>query len=108
GNFRLERVLASEVLGVTPVVPGGRLALSAPWPNPARDALSLRVTLPDDAPARLALYDVAGREQRCIALHGAGEQTVRVDGLATLPAGLYFARVSHRSGERVVRVAVTR
>jgi hypothetical protein len=39
----------------------GRVALAAPWPNPASAGTELAFILPADAEATLSVYDVAGR-----------------------------------------------
>ena len=59
--------------------------------------------------ARLTLTDVAGRavaRERFSA--GAGGREWTLAGTAGLPAGLYFARVEHASGQLRARVVVTR
>jgi len=94
--------------GVTPHPRTTSLALSAPRPNPARGAVALDVTLPDDSPARIELLDVAGRVVRTQAVQGAGAHTISIDGIAAIAPGLYFARVSTRAGTMATRVVVSR
>jgi hypothetical protein len=84
------------------------LALSAPRPNPARGSVALAVMLPDDAPARVELLDVAGRVQRTQTVAGAGAHSVAFRDLGTLAPGLYFARASHPHGVASTRVVITK
>ncbi|TMA31314.1 MAG: hypothetical protein E6J87_15960 [Deltaproteobacteria bacterium] len=108
-QIQMTRLLPSSLVGVPPH--SGRistLAISAPRPNPARDAVALDLTLPDDSPARVELLDVAGRVQRSQLVVGAGPHSVGFDRLGSLPPGLYFARAAARAGARSVRVVVSR
>jgi len=107
GDLWMTRVQLPQVTGVTPR-PGARaLALSAPRPNPARAAVALDVTLPDDSPARVELLDVAGRVVRSQAVQGAGAHTVAINELQALAPGLYFARVLALAGTKSTRVVVS-
>jgi hypothetical protein len=100
------------VPAVTAVAPGGapaHLALAGAWPNPARGAaLSLRLALPDDSPARLELCDLAGRllARREVGALGGGDHVVRMELEAPLRPGVYFARLSRGAESRVARVCV--
>ena len=91
-------------------VPGGApqvLRFRAPWPNPARGAVSLVLDVPAPGVAEIELLDTAGRLVRTFyrAAAGAGAVEVRWDGAdeqgRASPAGLYFARA--RSGSREAR-----
>ncbi len=95
-------------LGVTPPAPRAGLELRAPAPNPARDAITLRFTLPDARPATLTLFDVAGRAMRTSQSSGAGEHTVRWDDAGALSPGLYLAQLRQGTETRTARVVVTR
>jgi hypothetical protein len=70
------------------------------FPNPCRDAGTIRFTLDRPGPARLGVYDVAGRLVREFADpdRGAGEQRLdwrTVDGSGrALPPGTYFVRLA--------------
>jgi len=63
-------------------------------PNPFNPSTTLSFTLPRQARARLAVYDVLGREVRVLADEDftAGEHRILFDG-SNLPSGLYFARL---------------
>ena len=108
GSLWMTRVLSPELVGVPPAARPGALSLSAPRPNPSRGSLMLDVTLPDDSVARVELLDVAGRIVRGQSVQGTGAHAVSFDGLGRLAPGLYFARVSHASGERATRMVLTR
>jgi len=89
------------------------LALSAPWPQPARaaDAVTFSVAQPSAGHVRLALFDPQGRHVRTLAdgVHAAGGWTARWDGLDATGqragAGLYFARLE-TAGASVTRKVV--
>jgi len=102
----MNRVLASEFLAAPPAPRPSAMALSAPRPNPARDAVSLDLTLPDDSPARVELLDIAGRVSRAQLVSGAGSHAIAFDRLSSLSPGLYFVRAVGRTGSRTVRLAV--
>jgi trimeric autotransporter adhesin len=74
----------------------GRLALHAAYPNPFAEAATLPFELPEAGVARVAVYDVLGREVARL-----------VDG--ALPAGRHTARLeggAYASGTYVVRLEV--
>ena len=104
----MTRILASSQLDVPRPAPPGRLVLSTPRPNPARDAIAFDLTLPDDAPAQVALLDIAGRVVRTQSVEGAGPHAISIDGLGSLAPGLYFARVTSRDRSTAARVVVSR
>ncbi|HEY2954083.1 MAG TPA: FlgD immunoglobulin-like domain containing protein [Candidatus Eisenbacteria bacterium] len=103
---------SEQVLAVGPEAAG--LWLSAPWPNPARGTLRLRLDLPAAARVEVDALDLSGRLVRRIAAGelGAGRTTVAWDlrdaGGRAVPAGVYVvrARTPERSFAR--RVAVVR
>jgi hypothetical protein len=81
-------------------------ALDPVRPNPSRGgALTVRFSLPTDAPARLELLDVAGRR---IASHdvGAGQHTIDFGAGQRLEPGLYLVRLTQGANTRTTRVAV--
>jgi hypothetical protein len=96
----------SRVEAPPPVPPSDALLLSRPFPNPFTDAVTLRFSVPERMPVRLAVYDVLGREV-AVLVDGeqeAGEQAVTLDG-AALPSGLYLL-VFEAAGERRTLTAV--
>ena len=107
GTIWMTRLTPTAPASAPPHVPTA-LALSGARPNPAHDALSLRLMLPDDSPARLELFDLSGRMLRTQEVRGAGEHAIRLDGLAALPPGVYLARVAHHTGSRTTRCVLTR
>ncbi len=95
-------------LGSVAAEPGAEvagLALTAS-PNPASDALTLTLTLPEAGAATVEAFDALGR--RVALLHdgplAAGEHRLRLDA-AALPAGLYVVRAA--AGLAVVTRRVT-
>lgn len=89
-----------------------RLALAAPWPNPARAGVTIRFSLPARGDAELALYDVSGRLVRTLARgdRDAGDHTLRWDARDesgnAAPAGLYFVRLATGGGELKSRLVL--
>jgi hypothetical protein len=88
---------------------GAALALEA-FPNPAREASTLRFRIAADGDARIALYDARGRRLRewdrpALA---AGAHHVTWDGRDAagrdVPPGLYFARLFAGGETREVKI----
>ncbi len=111
--FALGEELAGT-LGVSGGPAGTGLSLAAPMPNPARDALTARFTLPVGLHVRLGVYDLTGRRLAELANgeYRAGTHTLNlnlqsVDG-GVLPAGLCFLRMETEAGSRVRRLIVVR
>ena len=77
-------------------------------PNPSRGAATLTVTLPEAAQARLAVYDVLGREVAVVADRtlSEGAQTLALG--RSLPAGVYVARLRTATGTTAVQFTVVR
>jgi subtilisin family serine protease len=75
------------------------LGIEGNAPNPFRDATTLRLALPAGGPARLVIYDCAGRVVRVLldAPLAAGRHAVTWDGNGSngrsLAGGIYFARL---------------
>ena len=87
--------------------PGLGPKLSAPLPNPAHDRVTITLSFIEDAPARLALFDAAGREIRTYITGGAimsgGEYRIEID-VSDLPSGDYFYQFeanAFRASERL-------
>jgi hypothetical protein len=108
GEVWMTHVTAPATLGVPPRQAGTRITLSPPRPNPARGAFAIDVTLAGDSPARVELFDVAGRIVRTQQLQGAGTHAVRFDALGMLEPGLYFVRAANRGATRSTRLVLTR
>lgn len=102
----------------TSVAGGGTIASSLRFsrvgPNPSRDRTTLDFFLPAAAPARLALYDVAGRRVRTLLDRdvAAGPRSVEWDlrdgGGTRVPAGIYLARLEQGDRTAVAKLAVRR
>jgi flagellar hook capping protein FlgD/glycosyl hydrolase family 32 len=79
-----------------------------------RSPMEFAITLPAAMPARLVVYDVAGRSVRTLIAGGlpAGSTAVAWDGRdqrgARIASGMYFVRLSCGAGNRVVRAPLLR
>jgi hypothetical protein len=86
-----------------------RFALRGMTPNPstAHSAL-VAFTLPDGAPARLEVMDIAGRQvfAREVGSLGPGQHFVRVSGEKSMAPGVYLVRLT-RGGQSLTAKAVT-
>jgi trimeric autotransporter adhesin len=85
-------------------------ALSGAHPNPTLRHFEVSFSLPDAAPARLELLDIAGRR---IGTHevgalGAGSHSVRLAENRTLSPGVYLIRLSRNGQSRTARAVVIR
>jgi hypothetical protein len=87
------------------VAPEGALALTlAPMRQPSHEGdLAFRFTLPSDAPAQLALYDVRGRRVAAREV-GAGSRAVRLE--VQLSPGVYLARLTQGAETVTARAIV--
>ena len=86
-----------------------RFALRGMTPNPGpAEAALVAFTLPDAAPARLEVMDIAGRQvfAREVGSLGPGQHFVRVSGGAPMTPGIYFVRLT-RAGQVLSTKAVT-
>jgi hypothetical protein len=85
-----------------------RLSLAGARPNPAARAFSIAFSLEDASPARLELFDVAGRRvfAREVGSLGAGAHEVSVGEGRALAGGLYFVRLGQRGRLLTSRVVV--
>src|SRR2546425_11334460 len=83
------------------------LALQGSVPNPSRN-LSVSLTLPGAEPARLAVYDVGGRQvmARQVGSLGAGRHVVSLGAPGTLAPGIYLVRLVQGRRQLVVRAVV--
>ena len=92
-------------------VPAERASFALPpvQPNPAPgDRLIARFSLPDDAPARLELFDVDGRLAafKSVGSLGAGPHGVNLSAGRKLAPGLYLVRLTQHGLTRSTRVTV--
>ena len=80
-------------------VRAGRLWLAPPFPNPARDELSLRFQVPTRGVVTLEIYDLMGRRVASELDHEieAGEY-VKIVPVRNMAAGRYFARLRTSEG----------
>ena len=92
-----------------PTAPSLAARFDAPFPNPARGAVTLRYALAQPGHATLAVYDVTGRRVALLAdgWQRADEQTARWDA-SGLAAGVYVARLTTPGGTQTHRVTVVR
>ena len=88
--------------------PKWALALRVPAATPVRGDLVVFVTLPDATPARLELFDVAGRclQRREIGHEGQGEHQVRLAERGQLAPGVYWLRLVRSEKTLTHRIAV--
>jgi hypothetical protein len=89
--------------------PSLALALEGPRPHPARGGRMLvHFALPGDGPAKLELFDLAGRcvVSRDVGALGAGRHAEDLSSGAGLPAGIYLVRLTRGADHRLVRVAM--
>lgn len=86
-----------------------RLALEPPRGGPSRDgALQVVFTLPDGAPARLELMDIAGRLVAASEVGSLGPGRHEFPLGRGLASGIYLVRLSHPQGQARAKVAVVR
>jgi hypothetical protein len=86
-------------------LPSGRLSLATPYPNPARDAVSIHFTLPPSVSrAELGIYDASGRLVRRLSheVGASGPQSITWNGRAQsgerVHTGIYFIRLQTEIG----------
>ena len=86
----------------------GGVQLHAPYPNPARQQVTVRYAVPERRDVTARLYDALGRVVRTVAdekVKGRSEQTIDV---SQLPSGVYFLRLSAGEATRVQKLTVVR
>jgi hypothetical protein len=94
-----------------PATPQPReLRLSPPSPNPSREGLILRLSLPSGRPAALELFDVTGRR---VSIHnvgvlGAGDHVVDLDAEHRLPTGVYLVTLTDGHASRTTKAVLLR
>jgi hypothetical protein len=105
--------VAALYTGATAAVPiGDRPGLSIEGaPNPTRGSkLAVAFTLPGSEPARIALFDVAGRRvwSREVGALGAGRHQVDLADSRSLPSGTYLIQLTQGTHAVRGRVSVLR
>lgn len=85
------------------------LVLMPAWPNPVRASAQIAFEMPAASDARVAVFDMLGREVVRLAdgPHAAGAHHVTLDAHA-LSSGLYVVRLTTPAGVRTQTVAVAR
>ena len=108
-DIRASRIEIDTTTTTTDVGPeppvGAGLALGAPWPNPARDRLSVRVQAPGSERAALAVLDITGR--RVAEPSVSTGLTAELD-IGHLPTGVYWLRLTQGARSAARRFAVMR
>lgn len=97
-------VSADAGAGATPTA----VSVSDVYPNPARGAFAVRFGLPASGEARVALYDVLGREVAVLHAGPTGAGWHRVDADPALPAGVYLVRIVAGAGASARALTVIR
>ena len=103
-NGRVYRFFSETNTSTGEGVPSREPSLQLAGPNPFRAQTALTFELPEPGPARVAVYDVLGRE--VAVLHdgpATATQTVRLTAGA-LPAGVYVVRLEAGAVERSQKV----
>jgi hypothetical protein len=86
-----------------------RTTLHAPFPQPTREAATVRYALAEAGAVTLGVYDALGRRVATLvdAEHGAGPRTVRLD-TRGWASGVYLVRLQTRGGVQTQRLTVVR
>jgi hypothetical protein len=104
-SFGVQRQYVDQILTLGQNVPvDPQHATFMPWrylsafPNPFNPSTTISFSLPREARARIAVFDILGREVTVLAdnVFTAGEHRLMFDG-SSLPSGLYFARLESGS-----------
>ena len=115
GDIYAQRVSAGGTLDVAPPPRAPSSLALAAGPVPARrgEPVTLRLTLPEAAPARVAIHDLSGRLVRALVggAFAAGPRAIRWDGRdrdgRRVGPGLYFARAEAGGRTITARIVVT-
>jgi hypothetical protein len=99
---------SAEAWIVVPAV--AEFALRLDVPQPVTGDLGVRLSLPDDQPAEIALFDVAGRRvaHQDLRALGLGEHRLVLASRQDLSPGIYLVRLTHGSDHRTQRVVLVR
>ena len=108
-NGRVYRFDSDSVSSEDPATPAGKLRLDPAAPNPFAVATTFTFAVAETGPARLAVYDVLGREVAVLHDGPASEegQTVTFEAGA-LPAGVYIARIEAAGVTQTRKVVLVR
>lgn len=84
------------------------MALAPLAPNPASNRLVIGLTLANNAPSRLEIFDVSGRRVgvKEVGSLGAGQHMVTFDEAASWPPGIYFVRLEQGPRTLVTRACI--
>src|SRR5262245_30281030 len=85
--------------------PTPSLSLARISPNPASGLFSVSATMPDDRPAMLEVFDLAGRVSEAREVRGVGERGLTLDA-SNLTPGVHWMRLTHPAGIRTARIIV--
>ena len=87
---------------------GDALTLAGVRPNPASGAFAILMTLPDAAPVRIEIVDLAGRRilSRELGSPGRGSHAVNVPEANALRAGIYIVRLMMNGQSKTTRLVV--
>ena len=88
-------------------LPTPPLSLARIAPNPASGLFTVSATMPDDRPAKLEVFDLAGRISYVGEVRGTGERGLTLDA-STLAPGVHWMRLTHPTGIRTARIIVVR
>jgi hypothetical protein len=108
-NINADGSLGGSLLSTSPLPPAS-FALSGVRPNPSVGDVRVSFSLPDGAPATLALYDLTGRriESLSVGALGPGVHVASLGhGPSTLPPGVYcvcLTQGTHRAFNKVALV----
>jgi hypothetical protein len=111
GDLYAQRLTWDDVVSVPPVgVPvATQLTLRGASPNPSSGPLRIAFSLASGHPARLEVFDVAGRrvDDRSVGELGPGRHVVSL-GEGRLPPGLYLIRLEQNGTRRSARALVVK
>jgi hypothetical protein len=102
-------LLSTVPVGVGDATRRADFALGGVAPNPSRgDRLEVTFSLPNAAPAQIALFDLRGRCVTAVEVGalGAGQHVVNLARRARITPGAYFVRLRHEGQEVGTRVAI--
>lgn len=104
-----------QFFSVCPTVGAGetgpaKLAIRGVMPNPAKGEIRISLSLGDDAPATLEVFDVSGRRLAARRLEGLGPgwHTVTIGDPSKLSAGFYLVRLTQAGRSITTRAIVVR